>query len=119
MLPNHFNSLKLLTKSNESLRLVSLRFYRIRKFKREIIVYYNMTKYQKRCIECSTKMKRLYIREYGVKDKWIPIGWYCSNCNGIIMDNDVKYVSFNKYHLLEFDYKQLRRNMDKLSLLEK
>lgn len=76
-----------------------------------------MTKYQKRCSECSTKMKRLYIREYGIKDRWIPIGWYCSKCGQIVMDNKEVLIPFKKYHKLEFDYRQLHRNMEK-SFLE-
>lgn len=77
-----------------------------------------MTKYQKRCPECFTKMNRTYIRKYN-KNRWIPIGWFCSNCGQIVMDNNEKYVPFNKYHLLEFDYKQLLRNMEKSSTEEK
>ena len=75
-----------------------------------------MTRYQKRCSYCGVKTKRIYIREYGVKNRWIPIGWKCEYCGGISLDNDKKYVPFEKYHLLEFNYKQLQRNMDKYFL---
>ena len=81
----------------------------------------------KHCRECSwshDKMKRIYIRENtpiteGYRRVFKAIGWKCENCNEIILDNNEKYIPFNKYHLLEFDYKQLLRNMEKQSLEEK
>ena len=77
-------------------------------------------------------MRRIYIREnkplwsyserkemkirQSYSRKFVGIGWKCEACGELIMDNDKKYVPFEKYHILEFDYKQLQRNMDKISL---
>ena len=90
-----------------------------------------------KCTGYSNKAKRLYIRKNtpilsktktkytwkghvpmveGYKRSFVPIGWICEYCNEIMMDNQEKYIPFNIYHKLEFDYKQLLRNMDKLSL---
>jgi len=64
----------------------------------------------------ATRLLRLYIRKtkYG-KAKWNAIGWYCPICGEIMMNNNEKYVPFNKFHILEFDYKQLLRNIEKQS----
>lgn len=68
----------------------------------------------------ASRLHRTYIKitKYG-KTTWKPIGWYCPNCGQIILDNNEKYVPFNKYHKLEFDYNQLLKNLEKYSLEEK
>ena len=94
------------------------------------------------CVGSNKKARRLYTRKnipipskaktkYSVLEgKYIPmiegyrrafvgIGWKCEFCNEIMMDNGKKYVPFEKYHVLEFDYKQLQRNMDKILLEQK
>ena len=67
------------------------------------------------------KTTRLYVRRSfqfidGYKRKFIAIGYICEHCGEIVMDNKKKYILFEKYHILEFDYKQLQHNMDKMSL---
>lgn len=76
------------------------------------------------CKGFSKKAKRLYVRRSfpfvdGYKRKFIAIGYICEDCSEIVMDNNKKYIPFDKYHILEFDYKQLQRNMEKISLEQK
>jgi len=52
----------------------------------------------------------------GYKRSFVAIGYICVYCNEIVMDGNKKYIPFDKYHILEFDYKQLQHNMDKMSL---
>lgn len=72
----------------------------------------------------SDRMRRIYIRENtpitgGYKRKFEAIGWICKTCGGIVLDNQEKYVSFNVYHKLEFDYNQLLKNYEKYCMEEK
>jgi len=90
-------------------------------------------KYCRNCRGMMGRMKRIYIREnkpiikeateypyidktLGYKRRFNAIGWVCENCKGVALDNQGDYIPFNIYHKLEFDYKQLQRNMDKISL---
>ncbi|GAI66768.1 unnamed protein product [marine sediment metagenome] len=52
------------------------------------------------------------------KRSFVPIGYICEYCGEIMADDNKKYVPFDKYHVLEFDYKQLRDNINKISLEE-
>lgn len=78
----------------------------------------------KACSHCGVRTKRIYMREFTrcenkkYKSKYIPIGWYCPYCSEIMTDDNKKYIPFERYHILEFDYKQLQHNMDKISLEE-
>ena len=73
------------------------------------------------CIGFPKKAVRIYARrtfhfEDGYKRKFVAIGYMCESCNEIVIDGDKKYIPFDTYHVLEFDYKQLQRNMEKMSL---
>ncbi len=38
---------------------------------------------------CGKTMKRIYIREGTEKRKWIPVGYYCSECSKMMKDSDL------------------------------